>query len=198
MKQTDILQLTALPSWNLNSYMTVLTSQKEVDETCRTLKVFPFLPTGTFPANPLSLMINGPNTLLPAKVITCLSLLNIVWMQPLGGTRTIHRSALKEKALQLEKEVEEFETWDVFSWPQCCINIIRPSYVLATNVELPQPFWDAAGVTLHTLGSSVERSFVLCSCAAIVVRTHETYEKTQTSWRRSWCQKHSNQPVPSH
>jgi len=117
---------------------------------------------------------------LPAKVITCLSLLNIVLMQPLCGTRAIHRSTLKEKAQQLEKEVEEFETWDVFSWPQCSINITRPSYVLATNVEVPQPFCVSAGVTLHTLGSSVGRSFVLCSCAAIVVRTPETYEKTQT------------------
>jgi len=99
-------------------------------------------------------------------------------MQPLGGTRAIHRSTLKEKAQQLEKEVEEFEAWGVFTWPQCCINITRPSYVLAINGEVPQPFWDAAGVTLHTLASSVGRSFVLCSCAAIVVRTPETYEKT--------------------
>jgi hypothetical protein len=54
-------------------------------------------------------------------------------MQPLGGTRF----TLKEKAQQLEEEVEEFETWYVFSWPQSCINITQPSYVLATNVEVP-------------------------------------------------------------
>lgn len=68
-------------------------------------------------------------------------------MQRLCGTRATQRSMIKEKAQQLEGEVEEFETCNVFSWSQCCINITRPSYVLATNVEVPHPFWDATRVS---------------------------------------------------
>jgi len=68
-----------------------------------TLNVFPFLPTATFLASSPSLMTGGPNALLPAQAITCLSLINILRMQPLGATRAIDRSTLKEKCATTRK-----------------------------------------------------------------------------------------------
>ena len=108
----------------------------------RSLKVFPRSANSCIHCQPsvclsvcLSLMINEPYTLLPAQVIACLSLLNIVWIQPLGGMRAIYRSTLKEKAQQLEEEVEEFETSNVFSWPQCCINTLRTGILNCLNAR---------------------------------------------------------------